>query len=93
MKKEDVKKLFQDESFLAELNKVDSMESLREFLLLKGIKMSMDDIDTAIRSGAQVELDEDDLKDISGGMVLNWVKIAWDCFMFTPMDVYKKIRI
>ena len=88
MKKEDVKKLFQDENFLKELNEVNSMETLQRFLSQKGIEMSISDIDVAIKKGSQTELSEEELKNISGGAVWKWIKFAWDCFMFNPLDVY-----
>lgn len=88
MEKEAVKKLFNNENFLAELNKVDSMESLKRFLSSRGVEMSTEDIDKAVKRGTQTELTEEDLKDISGGNILKWAKFAWDCFMFCPLDVY-----
>lgn len=88
MKKEEVKKLFQSEKFLAELNKVDSMETLQQLLANNGIQMSIADMEAAVKQGVNTELTEDELKDISGGMVFKWIKFAWDCFMFNPLDVY-----
>lgn len=88
MKKDELKKLFGEERFLAELNKVDSMETLRSFLSSNGIEMSISEMETAIKKGANTELTEDELKDISGGGVFKWIKFAWDCFMFNPLDVY-----
>ena len=88
MKKEEVKKLFQDEKFLAELYKVNSMEMLQRLLADNGIKMSIADMENAINKGANTELTEDELGNISGGVVFKWLKFAWDCFMFNPLDVY-----
>lgn len=88
MKKDEVKKLFQDENFLKELNKVDSMESLQRFLSSKGIEMTLEDMDKAIQKGTQTELTEEELKNISGGAVWKYIEWAWKCFMFCPLEVY-----
>lgn len=89
MNKTEVKKLFEDENFLSELYKVDSMESLQEFLVSKGVNLSMSDINRAVTSGAQTELTEAELQNVAAGAnVLKWIKFAWDCFMFNPLNVY-----
>lgn len=89
MKKEEVKKLFQNEKFLKELHEVDSMEMLQKLLADNGVKMSITEMEAAIKKGEQTELTEKELEDISGGLVWgNLLKFAWDCFMFNPLDVY-----
>lgn len=88
MKKEEIKKLFQNEKFLAALNKVDSMETLQQLLADNGVNMSITQMENAIKKSADTELTEDELGNISGGVVFKWLKFAWDCFMFNPMDVY-----
>ena len=88
MKKEEVKTLFQNEKFLTAINKVDSMEELQMLLADNGVKMSITEMENAIKKGANTELTEDELKDVSGGAIFKWLKFAWDCFMFNPLDVY-----
>jgi len=90
MKREEVKKLFQSESFMVALNKVNSMESLQDLLFANGVKMSLEDMDKAIKKGASTELSESELSYVAGGspLIFKWIKFAWDCFMFNPTDVY-----
>ena len=88
MRKEEVKILFQNEKFLTALNKVDSMEELQRLLADNGVKMSITEMENAIKKGANTELTEDELGNISGGVIFQWLKFAWDCFMFNPLDVY-----
>lgn len=88
MKMEEVKKLFQNEKFLAELNKVDSMEDLQRLLADNGVKMSIVEMETAIKNGSNTELTEEELGNISGGVIFKWLKFAWDCFMFNPLEVH-----
>lgn len=88
MKKEEVKTLFQDERFLAALNKVDSMEELQRLLSDNGVEMSITEMENAIKNGTNTELTEDELRNIFGGVIFKWLKFAWDCFMFNPLDVY-----
>lgn len=88
MKKEEAKKLFQNEKFLKELHEVDSMEMLQKLLADNGVKMSIAEMETAIKSGSNKELTEEELKNINGGSIFKWLKVAWDCFMFSPLDVY-----
>lgn len=87
MKKEEVKRLFDDENFMAGLNKVDSMEALQKFLLVKGVMMNLDDMDVAVRKGAQAELTEDELRYVSGGVASKWIKIAWDCLLYSDSHI------
>ena len=88
MKKEEVKTLFQNERFLAALNKVDSMEELQRLLSDNGVEMSITEMENAIKNGTNTELTEDELRNIFGGVIFKWLKFAWDCFMFNPLDVY-----
>ena len=88
MKKEEVKTLFQNERFLATLNKVDSMEELQRLLSDNGVEMSITEMENAIKNGTNTELTEDELRNIFGGVIFKWLKFAWDCFMFNPLDVY-----
>ena len=88
MKKEEVKTLFQNERFLATLNKVDSMEELQRLLSDNGVEMSITEMENAIKNGTNTELTEDELRNIFGGVIFKWRKFAWDCVMFNPLDVY-----
>lgn len=84
MKKEELKKLFSSESFIEKLQAVDSMEDLQRFLEEYGLKMSLSEINKAIKSDA--ELNENELKDITGGAWLSWVSFAWKCFTFDMIE-------
>ena len=77
MNKEELKKLFSEESFKERLHVVDSVEALQKFLAANNINISISDINSAIKSDEK--LSEKDLKDISGGRVGSWVDIAWKC--------------
>ena len=84
MKKEELKKLFSSNSFIEKCRAVDSMEDLQKFLAEYGLRMSVDEIDKAIKSDA--ELDESDLKDIAGGAWLSWIGFAWKCFTWGMIE-------
>lgn len=77
MNKEELKKLFGEESFKERLRSIDSVEALREFLASNNINISISDINSAIKSDEK--LSEKDLKNISGGQAGSWIDIAWKC--------------
>ena len=62
MKKAEVKRLFADDIFQAKLGRVNSMESLQTLLANYGVKMTLDQMETAIKKGSSEELTQEDLK-------------------------------
>ena len=84
MKKEDLKKLCGNESFIEKLREVDSIEALQQFLAEHNLKMSLDEINKAIKSDA--ELGENELKDITGGAWFSWLDFAWKCFTWGMIE-------
>lgn len=84
MKKEELKKLFSSESFIEKLQAVESFEDLQRFLAEHNLKMSLDEINKAVKSNT--ELDENELKDITGGGLISWVRFAWKCFTWGMIE-------
>lgn len=84
MKKEELKKLFSSESFIKKLQEVESFEDLQRFLAEHNLNMSLDEINKAVKSDA--ELDENELKDINGGALLSWMRFAWLCFTWGMIE-------
>lgn len=79
MSKEELKRLFGNEAFLARLRKVDSVESLQKFLTEHDMHMSLDEI-TKVGKNDE-ELSEKELECIGGGNAFSWVNFAWKCFL------------
>lgn len=74
MNKEELKKLFDNEKFIEGLRKVDSVESLQNFLAENNLTVSIDEINNTIRENS--ELPEKELKDITGGAKSYWIKVV-----------------
>ena len=74
MNKDELKKLFDNERFIEGLRKVDSVESLQNFLAENNLTVSIEEINNTIRENS--ELPEKDLKEITGGAKLYWFKVV-----------------
>lgn len=74
MNKEELKKLFDNERFIEGLRKVDSVESLQNFLAENNLAVSIEEINNTIKKNS--ELPEKDLKDITGGAKLYWFRVV-----------------
>ena len=84
MKKEELKRLFNDEKFIKKISEVDSVEKLQQFLAENNLNMSIEEINKAIKSDA--ELTEKDLGDITGGAWFSWLNFAWKCFTWGMIE-------
>lgn len=74
MNKDELKKLFDNEKFIDGLRKVDSVESLQNFLAKNNLTVSIDEINNTVKENS--ELPEKDLKDITGGVKSYWFKVV-----------------
>ena len=75
MNQEKIQEVFSDESFLKEIFSKDTPEEVQTILAEKDIELSIEDILTLRKiiekkSNQGVELSDDDLEDISGGVVV-----------------------
>ena len=84
MTKDELKKLFNNEEFIEKLKNVDSLEGLQKFLAEHNLNMSMEEINKAIKSDA--ELNEKELGDITGGGIWGYMSFAWKCFTWNMIE-------
>ena len=83
--RDELKKLFDDETFRDRLGEVNSAEELQALLTSRGINISLAEINEA--ANAEKELSEDELDDVTGGGVNNrWAK-AWRHLMIVLMSI------
>ena len=78
------KKGFYSIGFIEKLREVDSIESLQQFLAEHNLKMSIEEINKAIKS--DVEISENELKDVTGGAWFSWLNFAWKCFTWGMIE-------
>lgn len=85
MNEDELKKLFSREDFIEELRTVDSVETLQAFLDKHNLKMSIEEINDVMKSNQ--EMSENELREITGGKAISWVKFAWKCFTWNMIEV------
>ncbi|MCH5187245.1 MAG: Nif11-like leader peptide family RiPP precursor [Oscillospiraceae bacterium] len=91
MNRDELRSLFNDENFQYELSQVSSSEELKKLLGSKGIEISVEDIENAIKSDE--ELSETELSNVSGGGIENRWARAWRHLIFILMSVVDKREI
>lgn len=84
MKREELKKLFEDDAFAEKIKEVDSIEKLQSFLAEYKLNMTIEDINKAVKTGE--ELTDSELDDITGGGLVSWISFAWKCFTWGMIE-------
>ena len=64
-----IEELMKDESFAREMEKTQNVSELAELFRQKGVEISEEELQKALDAS---ELDEDDLENVAGGMLLPW---------------------
>lgn len=85
MTRDELRKLFNDEAFRDRLGEVSSAEELQRLLASRGINISLAEINEA--AGAEKELSEGELDDVTGGGINNRWARAWRNLMVVLMSI------
>lgn len=69
--------LLEDEDFAAKVEEAKSLKELAGIFGEKGVKVTVAELESAMKEDANGELDEDGLENVAGGSILN----AWKQFI------------